>query len=107
MLSDCTICGKSEVTAADVACGECAQAGSEWTGLWQAGVSLNDAPATTRSTTQAALTQLGWAGVTVEPLDPEAGVWLLTLPARAMRRLQTHGYVCESAGQARVEVELP
>ncbi len=103
----CVVCAENGATRPDMLCAECAAAGSEWTGLWQAGIWLKGKPATTRDIAEQALAQLGWANVTVERLDPEAGVWLLTLPADAIRLLQTRGYVCQSTGDAQVEVELP
>ncbi len=103
----CLICETTGATASDGSCNACAAEGSEWTGLWQAGVWFKGQSASTRATLGRALAQLGWADVTVESLDPEAGVWLLTLPPDAIRLLQTRGYVCKSTDEARIEVELP
>ncbi len=104
----CLGCG-SERTTADGLCARCAQAGSEWTGLWDATLWLDaDRVAATPDEVRAVLRAVGWPSASFEEQHAESGTWLLELPPlHARLLLLAMGHLCQSAGGARVEVELP
>ncbi len=103
----CLTCGVRGATELDELCRECAQAGSEWTGLWEATLWLGEQPATTPDEARAVLAAVGWPTCVFEEQHPPTGTWLLELPPLHTRLLLVMGHLCHSGGGARVEVETP
>lgn len=101
------VCEEREASNPDGVCSECARQGSEWSGLWQAGVWRNDQPATSTCDVQAVLAELGWCAADVSAADADAGVWLLTPPAAALAQLHRQGWLVARTASGRVEVDLP
>lgn len=103
--TDCLVCERP-ATQADGLCADCARAGSELSGLWEATLWLGEDLATTPEQAVAVLAAVGWP-TDCEEHEPAEGSWLLQLPPLLAKLALTLGHVCQSGGGARIEVDAP